>query len=181
MSDHPVMNRRLLVDAVYGLTRSVNPDPDLIAQTIAALSRVLNDLTEEPCQLTLLLAGDVVEFGRAPRQDCTVLPKGNVPVPTTAMEASAMISLGQHWFASHPEQAPRARKVERFTCAGKGGAYERLGMAKPAGAIKTVQGDSGLVVYRDEETGQLYFRDPADFARRMEQVESETERDNMSA
>lgn len=54
-----------------------------------------------------------------------------------------------------------------FTCTGKGGEYAKLGYAKPAGAIKTIQGDSGLIVYRDIKTGQLYFRDPRDFEQRM--------------
>ena len=54
-----------------------------------------------------------------------------------------------------------------FTCTGKGGEYAKLGYAKPAGAIKAIQGDSGLIVYRDTKTGQLYFRDPRDFEQRM--------------
>lgn len=185
MSAHPVVNRRQLVDAVYALTRAINPGPELAGATIVALHRVLNDLSAEPCQLVLLTQGDVIEFGDRPRQDCMLLRKGHVPVPETALEAAAMIRLGQHYFSSHPEQAPRPPRVDRFTCAGKGGAYERLGFAKPAGAIKAIQGDSGLVVYRDEETGQLYFRDPADFAARMERVperdESVNERDTMSS
>lgn len=55
-----------------------------------------------------------------------------------------------------------------FTCAGKGGEYAKLGYAKPAGALKTIQGDSGVIVYRCMETGQLYFRDPRDFNQRMQ-------------
>lgn len=172
MSGHPVVNRRLLMESVHALTRVINPTPELMAETIAALSRVINDMSEEPCELALLTAGDVVEFGQRPRQDCTVLPKGSIPVPTTALEAAGMINLARHWFHSNPDQITGVARAERFTCAGKGGAYERLGLAKPAGAIKAVQGDSGLVVYRDEESGQLYFRDPADFARRMERIEA---------
>lgn len=54
-----------------------------------------------------------------------------------------------------------------YTCTGKGGEYAKLGYAKPAGAIKAIQGDSGLIIYRDTATGQLYFRDPGDFRDRM--------------
>lgn len=60
-----------------------------------------------------------------------------------------------------------AELLPLFTCAGKGGEYAKLGYARPAGAIKTIQGDSGLIVYRDTKTGQLYFRDPRDFEQRM--------------
>lgn len=55
----------------------------------------------------------------------------------------------------------------RYTCIGKGGDYERLGHAKPSGALRTMHGESGIIVYRDIATGQLYFRDPADFSQRM--------------
>jgi len=58
----------------------------------------------------------------------------------------------------------------RFECIGKGGVYERLGYAKPSGALRTIHGESGVIVYRDTETGQLYFRDPADFQQRMQEL-----------
>lgn len=57
--------------------------------------------------------------------------------------------------------------MQVFTCQGKGGEYVKLGYAKPAGAIKAIQGDSGLMVYMDTATKQLYFRDPTDFRQRM--------------
>lgn len=57
--------------------------------------------------------------------------------------------------------------MQVFACQGKGGEYVKLGYAKPAGAIKTIQGDSGLMVYMDTANKQLYFRDPTDFRQRM--------------
>ena len=62
---------------------------------------------------------------------------------------------------------------ELYTCIGKGGTYERLGYAKPSGTLRTIQGESGVIVYRDVQTGQLYFRDPGDFQSRMAPIEPE--------
>lgn len=59
---------------------------------------------------------------------------------------------------------------KRFECVGKGGEYEKLGYAKPSGALRAIQGESGVIVYRDAATGQLYFRDPADFQQRMREL-----------
>ena len=55
------------------------------------------------------------------------------------------------------------------TCAGKGGAYQYLGVARPAGVLKDVV--HPVQVYRDVETGELYFRTPADFTYRMVELE----------
>lgn len=134
MSGHPVVNRRKLAESVHALTRAINPGEELVAETIAALSRVLSDMSGVPCQLALLTPGDVALFGEPTR-----------PAPA----------------------------VERYTCAGKGGQYERLGLAKPAGVLKAIQGDSGVMVYRDRVSGELYFRDPADFQARMQRIEAE--------
>lgn len=60
-----------------------------------------------------------------------------------------------------------SKPLPMYSCQGKGGEYIKLGYAKPAGAIKTIQGDSGLIVYQDVNDGQLYFRDPRDFQQRM--------------
>ena len=73
------------------------------------------------------------------------------------------------------KQLIRGRQDTLYTCEGKGGAYVYLGHAKPAGTVKTVQGDSSVAVYRDIETGQLYFRDPADFNRRMTPINDQGE------
>lgn len=61
--------------------------------------------------------------------------------------------------------------MDEYTCIGKGGRYEYLGQAKPAGALKALHGDSGLAVYKCLDTGQLYFRDPREFRTRMQSVE----------
>jgi hypothetical protein len=50
------------------------------------------------------------------------------------------------------------------TCIGKGGQYQHLGLAHPAGELR---GSAAVEVYRDVATGQLYFRTPDDFSRRM--------------
>lgn len=52
-----------------------------------------------------------------------------------------------------------------YECVDKGGSYECLGLAKPAGDAKDEIGD--VYTYRCTETGQLYFRLPSDFNERM--------------
>ena len=52
-----------------------------------------------------------------------------------------------------------------YECVGKGGSYECLGLAKPAGEAKDEIGE--VYAYRCTETGQLYFRLPSDFNERM--------------
>lgn len=67
--------------------------------------------------------------------------------------------------------APAQQDVpELYECIGKGGEYEKLGYAIPAGTLKALHGDSGLIVYRDAKSGDLYFRDPHDFKRRMQKI-----------
>lgn len=51
-----------------------------------------------------------------------------------------------------------------YTCKGKGGEYELLGVAVGAGTNRGIE----VVVYRDIRTGQLYHRSDADFHARME-------------
>jgi len=62
--------------------------------------------------------------------------------------------------------------MSRYTCVGKGGEYESLGYAKPSGALRTVHGESGIIVYRDTTDNQLYFRDPGDFQQRMVRIKA---------
>lgn len=59
-------------------------------------------------------------------------------------------------------------ELERYTCIGKGGVYERIGSALGAGSSR-----GGIIeVYRDTGSGQLYFRDTSEFFRRMERLET---------
>jgi hypothetical protein len=104
---------------------------------------------------------------------------------------NALIELLQHAAALIPasdEQSPippneiglRAKAlladIEReeaqhchYTCEGKGGRYELLGSAKGAG---TSRGQL-RTVYRSTETGELFFREPGDFASRMAPIDAE--------
>lgn len=65
------------------------------------------------------------------------------------------------------ELMARLNPTDVYTCDGKGGRYEKLGYAEPAGTLRTIQGSSGVIVYRDLDNHKLYFRDPTDFTRRM--------------
>jgi hypothetical protein len=67
--------------------------------------------------------------------------------------------------AGIPHPAP-PKQGTLFTCIGKGGCYEDMGVAIGAGTSK---GDL-VQVYRDTATGQLYFREPENFIDRMEVI-----------
>lgn len=54
-----------------------------------------------------------------------------------------------------------------YTCIGKGGRYELVGVACGAGTSRGTTVD----VYRDVDTGVMYFRTPADFDERMQKIE----------
>lgn len=54
-----------------------------------------------------------------------------------------------------------------YTCANKGGRYERLGVSKGAGTRRLER----LIAYRDTETGELYHRTIPDFDARMIPIE----------
>lgn len=69
-----------------------------------------------------------------------------------------------HWY-DFTAKAPAP--LWRFTCKGKGGEYELLGVARGAGTSKA--GES-LAVYRDVATGCLYYRQMDDFDNRMERI-----------
>lgn len=57
-----------------------------------------------------------------------------------------------------------------YTCKGKGGLYEVLGLSRPAGQMKTVCEDN-LVFYRCLHTGKMYHRNLADFDERMQRID----------
>lgn len=59
-----------------------------------------------------------------------------------------------------------AAPTEQYTCIGKGGTYDKLGIATGAGTQRGIR----LMVYRQAQTGELYVRDLADFAQRMERI-----------
>lgn len=60
-----------------------------------------------------------------------------------------------------------ANAAALYTCKGKGGEYELIGIAKGAGLVRD---SMAMQVYRDTGTGQLYFRTMSDFEARMEPV-----------
>lgn len=62
---------------------------------------------------------------------------------------------------------PAALKPVHYTCVGKSGTYELIGEATGAG---TKRGNDHIMVYRDKDTGTLYFRSVPDFGSRMAQL-----------
>ncbi|SER36849.1 MULTISPECIES: hypothetical protein [Pseudomonas] len=60
--------------------------------------------------------------------------------------------------------------LKRFECIGKGGSYELLGDAIPAGEARE-EGMTMLAVYRETEGARrLFYRYPGDFAKRMRKL-----------
>lgn len=59
-----------------------------------------------------------------------------------------------------------------YTCIGKGGKYELLGLSFGAGACR----NESRMVYRDVATGLLYHRTAEEFEARMELIEPTRER-----
>lgn len=57
-----------------------------------------------------------------------------------------------------------------YTCKGKGGRYVVVGTAKAAGFLRAMRTED-VIVYRDIDDGQLYFRSASDFKDRMELVD----------
>jgi hypothetical protein len=53
-----------------------------------------------------------------------------------------------------------------FTCVGKGGRYEFVGVAFGAGTSR----NKSVLLYRDVENGTMYFRTPDDFQKRMQRI-----------
>lgn len=58
-----------------------------------------------------------------------------------------------------------------YTCIGKGGAYEHIGVTIGAGTSRGQE----VVVYCDTDTGQLFHRTPEDFEARMQRLDKSTE------
>ncbi|QQE90232.1 Lar family restriction alleviation protein [Azotobacter chroococcum] len=67
--------------------------------------------------------------------------------------------------------APPAQQSPLYTCIGKGGRYEKVGSAKPAGIANFEHNIGAVIVYRDIESDHLYFRLPLDFNRRMKRID----------
>jgi hypothetical protein len=77
----------------------------------------------------------------------------------------------QAWIANAELSKLRAQIARQsrgaiYTCKGKGGAYEHVGVAAGAGQTRGCL----VHVYRDRTTGSLFYRTPADFDTRMELV-----------
>ena len=58
-------------------------------------------------------------------------------------------------------------KMPLYTCKGKGGVYELVGVAYGAG---TSRGQT-INLYREVASGVLYYREPRDFHERMERID----------
>jgi Lar family restriction alleviation protein len=65
-------------------------------------------------------------------------------------------------------QLARQSQGAIYTCKGKGGKYELLGVAWPAGVLSSTLMVSNYPVYRDIKTGRMFVRTANDFDLRME-------------
>jgi hypothetical protein len=65
---------------------------------------------------------------------------------------------------TRPAPAGVVQLPDLYTCIGKGGEYEYMGMALGAGTLKEM---SAVHIYKDTTTGKIFIRTPLDFAMRM--------------
>lgn len=127
---------------------------------------ILFDDTERPVET---MFGE--EIARKRYSDISISWNAHLFVKIDSNSRDAMFAKNNATVVTSPP-APTAPTLPHYTCIGKGGDYERIGYAKPSGALRTIQGESGIIVYRDIATGQLYFRDPADFLQRMSPIDA---------
>lgn len=93
----------------------------------------------------------------------------DVIVAGTSPELHVVVGTGDRiakWFPPTAAYAPDSPANPRYTCIGKGGEYELIGVAYGAGASRGTL----VNVYRDVATGATYFRTPRDFDERMERL-----------
>jgi hypothetical protein len=83
-------------------------------------------------------------------------------------EYTRTVGARQAWTAliAHIDGRTAGVAPELYTCIGKGGEYEHIGVAAGAGVTR-----GNLVhVYRDRANGKLFYRTPMDFDARMERI-----------
>jgi hypothetical protein len=70
--------------------------------------------------------------------------------------------------AVQARDARTAATEHLYTCQGKGGEYELVGLSRGAGTLRDT---ISLTVYRDTKTGELYHRELLDFDERMATID----------
>jgi len=83
--------------------------------------------------------------------------------------SDARIALEYQLGAAPSQVAQTSEPVELYTCKGKGGEYEWIGTAYPAGFVRQFFSDP-VEVYRSTTDRSLYFRECGDFNKRMERI-----------
>lgn len=97
---------------------------------------------------------------------CEVTGEDHALVPDTEADA-ALLTLATTQAERQPQPAAR------YTCVGKGGEYELLGVALGAGKAKLIE---PLTIYRDTTSSQMFFRSHEDFNDRMTATQQQGER-----
>lgn len=81
----------------------------------------------------------------------------------------AKFSVADVWVGLDKGKAKVPYERPLFTCVGKGGEYEAIAVAKPAGEARKMNFEA-VQVYRDNDSGEFYYRFPSDWAFRMEKL-----------
>lgn len=124
-----------------------------------------------------------IECGRNERAWCATCPNRRAAPSASASEElpplppHPLAEHSRHWSASECEAirnyaraAVKAAKAAPtgplYTCIGKGGTYELIGLAHPAGVLRKLD---AVKVY--QAGGRLYYRTVDDFDERMQRIQ----------
>lgn len=125
-------------------------------------------------QIRATLSQQTEPIKPAPAQDArTTLAEAlaSAEWPNVSIGNKALIMRAIELLTRPAQTAPQPEQSERYTCIGKGGEYELIGCALPAGELAGLMVDTmqpELVVYRSE--AGIFVRSAQDFKERMERL-----------
>ncbi|MDH0335164.1 hypothetical protein [Metapseudomonas otitidis] len=158
------------IDEVWQVEASGDTVLSLLDENAAQDARIAE--LERECERLRKQVEKCVAKARSDHQAINDVLSANWKLRNGLLELRNHSSMNEHQIETIDAYIAGSASGELYECQGKGGVYEKIGYAKPAGALKNIHRDSGIVIYRDDETGQLYFRDPGDFRRRMVRIDA---------
>lgn len=160
------------------LERALRSANLLLAETFISTGKAISTRAEEVSdEIERALAGADLERELAERKPATSIRGDNAFAVLMGEWAGAAQSCDEYtrtlgakhaWNAliAYIDGRTAGATPELYTCIGKGGEYEHIGVAAGAGVTR-----GNLVhVYRDKASGSLFYRTPMDFDTRMERI-----------